>query len=79
MTRAFHVTCVPPAVGLYELSDGRFQLTKEGPVSPFMDGWQYLIVEEPLARFLEELGVARLRYASVEIFNRATGEQFHNL
>ena len=76
MAQLFHVSCKLPAVGLYELNDGRFQLIEQGPLAPFMSGYRYLIVERQLAAYLNDIGIERVRQESVVLFNRGTGEEF---
>jgi hypothetical protein len=45
MALPFHVFCSESVVGLYELADGRFQLTEDGPIAPLMVGPGYVLVE----------------------------------
>lgn len=75
MPLPFYVSSRLPSVPLFELSDGRFQLVQQGPISPWMAGHGYLLVEKALANFLARIGVERIRQQSATIWNRATGEE----
>ena len=75
MPLPFLVTCSVPAVKLYELTDGRFQLIEQGPIAPLMIGYRYVLVEEGLAKFLQSLPLERIRYENVTLFNRGTAEE----
>ena len=77
MSLPFYISCPSPSVNLIELSDGRFQLTKQGPISPFMAGYHYLLVEHALGAFLSELDMPGVRCAPATIFNRGTKEEHH--
>jgi len=77
MSLPFLISCKLPAVRLYELDDGRFQLIEQGPIAPWMSGYRYLVVERALALFLDELGLERARQEPAVLFNRATGEEMH--
>jgi len=77
MSLPFLISCKLPAVRLYELDDGRFQLIEQGPIAPWMSGYRYLLVERKLALFLHELDLERVRQEPVVLFNRATGEEMH--
>lgn len=74
----FQVFCELPAVRVYELDDGRFQLVDPGPISPFLAGYRYLLVEQSLATFLATLGIERVRHEPAVLFNRSTGEELHS-
>jgi hypothetical protein len=78
MILPFHVSCNQPAVRLFELDDGRFQLIQQGRIAPFMDGYRYLLVEESLARFLQALDVAGIRIEPAIIYNRESGEEIRS-
>jgi hypothetical protein len=71
----FFLSCSTPAIKLYELADGRFQLVQHGPVAPLMTGYRYLLVETRLAEFLQTLPIERVRYEPAVLFNRGTGEE----
>lgn len=70
MLLPFHVWCVEPSVPLFRLADGRFQLTKDGPIAPFMSGPGYFVVERNLARFLSDLDISRIRFEPAVIWHR---------
>ena len=57
------------APGLYRLKDGRYQLVEPGPVTPFMSGYRYLLVERALADFLESAGVAGAAFRDAVIWD----------
>lgn len=76
MTLPFHIRTERPAIGLFRLSDGRFQLIEDGPLGPFMSGPGYFIVEHQLAEFLAGLSLARLGFEPVVIWHRATNQEF---
>ncbi len=71
----FHITCKLPAPRLYELADSRFQIVEQGPLAPFMAGYQYLLVEQALAHFLGELKIERVRHEAAVLFRRSSGEE----
>ena len=67
----FHVSCSEPSVSLFLLADGRFQLTKDGPIAPFMSGPGYFLVENDLAHFLEDLNIPDIRFDPAVIWHRS--------
>jgi hypothetical protein len=77
MPLPFLISCKLPAVRLYELGDGRFQLIEQGPIAPLMSGYRYFLVERALALFLDELGLERAWQEPAVLFNRTTGEEMH--
>src|SRR5262245_4327573 len=66
----YYVGCKESSVPMYRLTDGRFQLTKEGPISPFMNGYGYFLLEEPFANFLEQLDICGIRFQRATIWHR---------
>ncbi|MFZ6725512.1 hypothetical protein ACO0K2_08470 [Undibacterium sp. MH2W] len=76
MQLPFLVESSIPAVRLYELNDGRFQLLEGSSVGPFLSGPGYLLVEEKLASFLKSVGIDRVTYVPAVLFERLTGEEF---
>ena len=78
MLLPFHIFSSVPAVGLYQLQDGRFQLIKDGPVAPFMAGPGYLLVETALAEFFQSLGLERVKYEPAVVWNRVTDVESHD-
>jgi hypothetical protein len=76
MPLPFLVSCSIPAPVLFERGDGRFQLMEQQPPSPFMAGRGYLLVENALASFLQQIKVERVSFVSAVLFSPATGEEF---
>ena len=70
MDAPYHVSCDEESVPLYRLGDGRFQLTKDGPIVPLMSGTGYFLIEEPFAAFLEELGIYGIKLEKATIWHR---------
>ena len=75
MSLPYYVWCDSPAVGLFELADGRFQTIERGPIAPFMAGPGYLLVEASFAGYLQSLAVERVIYKPVVLFLPDTGEE----
>ena len=69
----YYLYCELPAPRLYPLNDGRFQLLDNTPIPPFLAGYGYLLIEQSLADFLLEVGVARLRVEPAVLWDRTTG------
>jgi hypothetical protein len=78
MALPFLVSCPQPEPLIFERSDGRFQLLDQQPLSPFMAGRGYLLVEEPLATFLQQIEAQRLTYMPAVLFTPVTGEEFRS-
>lgn len=76
MSLPFLVSCSMPEPLLFECSDGRFQLVDQMPLSPFMSGYGYLLVEKKLAAFLKQVKVERVSFSPAIVFSAATGEEF---
>lgn len=72
----FHVSCCEPAVRLFQLADGRFQLIEDGPLAPFMYGRGYFLVERPLADFLRQLNLERVRLEPAVIWHRRIDREY---
>lgn len=72
----FLVESVVPAVRLYELGDGRFQLLESAEVGAFLPGCGYLLVERKLAEFLREHEVERIVLEDAVLFDRPSGKEF---
>lgn len=70
MLYPYFVECIEPSVPLFRLADGRYQLTKDGPIAPFMDGPGYFLAENKLADFLEQLGISGLGFEPAVIWHR---------
>ena len=76
VAQPFSVDCIEPSVPLFCLADGRFQLTKDGPIARFMYGRGYFLVEEVLAEFLLELDVPRITIQPAVIWHRGIDKEF---
>ena len=72
----FSVDCLEPSVPLFRLADGRFQLTKDGQIAPFIYGPGYFLVEKILAEFLLELDVPRISIQPAVIWHRGIGKEY---
>ena len=66
------------SVALLELDDGRFQMLEQGPVAHFAPGYQYLLVDRALAKYLKSLKVPQITFAPVVVVNHTTGEERHS-
>lgn len=64
-------------VVLYKLKDGRYQLTEQGEIGPFMFGYLYLLVESELAEYLELLGVDRITIKDAIIWDRKNDKEHY--
>ncbi len=76
MSLPFHVTCSEPAVGLFQLDDGRFQLIQPGPIVPLMVGRGYVLIELALVGYLRELNVPRLTFEPAVIWQRGINQEY---
>ena len=47
----------------------------QGPVARFAGGYQYLLVDKALAKYLKSLKVPQITFAPAVILNRTTGEE----
>jgi len=72
------ITSNEDSVALLELEDGRFQMIEPGPIARFASGYQYLLVDRALAKYLKSLKVPQITFAAAVIFNRITGEEHHS-
>ena len=72
------VTSNEDSVALFELDDGRFQMLQQGPIARFATGYQYLLVDRALAKYLKSLKVPQVTFAPAIILNRATGEEYRS-
>jgi hypothetical protein len=75
MSLPFHVSCSEASPLLYELPDDRFQLMTRGDAAPWVGGYQFLLVENSLAHFLQILDVERVTYRPATIVDPRRGEQ----
>lgn len=78
MAFPFHIDCILFAPPLYERADGRFQIVRDLPLTPFLAGYQYLLVEETLGHFLQKLEPPQVRYGPAVVFNPITGEEIRS-
>ena len=69
------ITSNEDSVALLELADGRFQMLEPGQVARFASGYQYLLVDKALAKYLKSLKVPHVTFAPAVVLNRATGEE----
>jgi hypothetical protein len=69
------VTSNEDSVALLELDDGRFQMLEPGPVARFASGYQYLLVDRALAKYLKSLKVPQITFSRAVVLNRTTGEE----
>jgi hypothetical protein len=78
MALPFHIACAALAPPLYERADGRFQIVQDLPLTPFLAGYQYLLVDEMLGIFLRKLDPPLVRYGPAVVFNPVTGAEIHS-
>jgi len=69
------ITSNDDSVALRELDDRRFQMLAPGQVARFAPGYQYLLVDKALAKYLKSLKVPQITFAPAVIVNRTTGEE----
>jgi len=50
------------SVHLYPLDDGRFQMMWQGKLSPYMSNFDYILVENQLADFLDSLEIPEIEF-----------------
>lgn len=65
-------------VGLFQLSDGRFQMIKQGNLSNFMSGADYLLIENKLANFLSNLDIPLIDFRDAIVWNRKLDKEYKN-
>jgi hypothetical protein len=61
---------------LYQLSDGRFQIMEEGHLAPLMVGYEYVLVEEGLAEYIEVLDPPRVEIVDAIIYEPHQKQEF---
>lgn len=66
------------AVDLYQLNDGRFQMIRQGNLSPFMQGVDYILVETKLAKFLETLDISHIEFVDAVVWDRGIDKEYKN-
>lgn len=54
---------------LYQLPDGKFQMMDRGGLGPMMTGYEYVLVENQFAGYLECLDVPRLEIVDAVIYD----------
>jgi hypothetical protein len=69
------VTCNEDSVSLLELEDGRFRMLEQGSIARFASGYQYLLLDRALAKYLKSLKVPRITLTPAVILNPTTGEE----
>ncbi|MET0987407.1 MAG: hypothetical protein ABW034_18595 [Steroidobacteraceae bacterium] len=67
------VTSNEDSVALLELDDGRFRMLGQGSVAQFATGYQYLLVDRALAKYLKSLKVPQIAFAPAVVLNHTTG------
>jgi len=65
-------------VDLYLLSDGRFQLIKQGEIGPLMVGYDYVLVENKLYDYLQNLDIERVTFEDATIWDRKADIEHKN-
>ena len=65
----YHVD-ISNSVDLYQLNDGRFQLTKNGSIDPIMVGFRYILLKNSIADSIKELGVKGVSFKPAIIWDR---------
>lgn len=65
-----------PNPRLFRLSDGRFQIIEDGPLSPFLSGHDYLLIESGLAEYLVELDVERISIEDAVVWDRKSDIEY---
>ena len=66
------------AVSLYQLKDGRFQMIKQGNLSPFMNGFDYILIDKELAGFLNLVDIPQIEIIDAIVWNRETEVEYKN-
>jgi hypothetical protein len=74
----FHIDTKLHHVGLFQLDDERFQMIKQGRLSPLMVGFEYVIVENRLADFLKLLEINSTKFKNAIIWNRGKNIEYKN-
>ncbi len=54
----------------FQLSDGRFQFIKPGPLAPVMVGFKYVLIKKSIADILKEVNIERISFKPAIIWNR---------
>ena len=69
------VTSNEDSASLLEVEGGRFRMLEQGSIARFASGYQYLLLERGLARYLKALKVPGITLAPAVILNPTTGEE----
>ena len=72
----FHTVSSQSSDSLNRLKDGRFQLISGGSIAALMTGHSYVLAENRLATFLENIAVEGFRPLPATIWRRRTNEEF---
>lgn len=72
------VTSKIRGVELFPLKDGRFQTIKKENLSPFMEGFGYILIEDRLAVFIELLNIEGIILKDAVIWERSLNKEHHN-
>ncbi len=73
----YHIEIVNET-GLYQLKDGRYQITKKGNISPVMIGYKYILVENTIAEYIQSLEVERVTFKPAIIWARSVDVEHSN-
>lgn len=73
----YHVETSSP-IDLYQLGDGRFQVTKRGNAGDFISGFKYLLVRSKIADVLKTMDIDRVSFKPAVIWDRKTDEEDHS-
>lgn len=65
-------------VGLFQLADGRFQMTRQGDLSGFMSGPSYILIETKLFDFLRDLDIPDINFEPAIVWNRKLDKEYKN-
>jgi len=65
-------------VDLYQLDDGRYQTLKKGDISPIMIGYKYVLVENKVVEYFQNLEIERVTYKPATIWSRRTDAENSN-
>jgi hypothetical protein len=63
-------------VGLFQLKDGRYQLTSDVDVEPIMIGHGYVLFQNDIAERIKSIDITRMRFEPAIIWNRKTDKEY---
>lgn len=78
MAYPYHVYTKTNHIGLYQLNDGRFQMTMQGNLTQIMEGYQYVILEKSLANFLKDLKIDSVEFKDTIVWNQGLNIEYNN-